>query len=162
AGRRGQPGRGEVHRDRRGGAAAMTWSDGPGPFPLPSVCLVVLDGWGLAPPGPGNAVAQANTPVFDELWEKHSTTQLTAGGRAVTVSGRYYAMDRDRRWERTQLAYDAIVEGTAEFSADSGEAAVRAAYERDETDEFIKPTTVGDEARIREGDIVVCFNFRPD
>ena len=267
----------------------MSWSAGPGPFPVPAVCLVVLDGWGLAPPGPGNAVAQADTPVFDELWARHSHTQLTAGGRAVglpdgqmgnsevghlnlgagavirqdltriddaiadgsfarnevliaacgrargagrlhllglvshggvhsserhlkalvelareqevpdvvlhaftdgrdtlptsgagcvaeaegwlreagngrvgTVGGRYYAMDRDRRWERTQLAWDAIVEGQAEFRADSGEAAVRAAYERGETDEFIKPALVGDEARIREGDAVIFFNFRPD
>src|SRR5207249_777013 len=76
--------------------------------------------------------------------------------------GRYYAMDRDRRWERTQLAYDLLVHGTAEHHADSGPAAVRAAYDRDETDEFIKPTTVGDEARIRPGDSVIAFNFRPD
>jgi 2,3-bisphosphoglycerate-independent phosphoglycerate mutase len=71
-------------------------------------------------------------------------------------------MDRDRRWERTKLAWDAIVHGRAEFSADSGEAAVRAAYDRGETDEFIKPTLVGDEGRIRSGDSVVFFNFRPD
>ena len=71
-------------------------------------------------------------------------------------------MDRDRRWERTQLAYDLLVHGTAEHHADSGPAAVRAAYDRDETDEFIKPTTVGDEARIRPGDSVIAFNFRPD
>jgi 2,3-bisphosphoglycerate-independent phosphoglycerate mutase len=71
-------------------------------------------------------------------------------------------MDRDKRWDRTQLAYDAMVAGEAEFSADSGEAAVRAAYERGETDEFIKPTVVGDEARIRRDDSVIFFNFRPD
>jgi 2,3-bisphosphoglycerate-independent phosphoglycerate mutase len=251
--------------------------------------LVILDGWGLAEPGPGNAVELANTPNFDELWAKHATTQLTACGRAVglpdgqmgnsevghlnlgagsvvrqdltriddaiddgsfaqnevllqamaaareggrlhllglvshggvhaserhlqalirmaaaedvpdivlhaftdgrdtlptsgaeyvaeaegwlratgrgrvgTVSGRYYAMDRDKRWDRIQLAFDAMVEGKAEFRADTGEAAVRAAYERDETDEFIKPTLVGDEARIRQGDAVIFFNFRPD
>src|SRR5689334_2911356 len=267
----------------------MSWSDGPGPLPVDRVALVILDGWGIAPAGPGNAVEQADTPNFDELWRKHQTTQLTACGRAVglpegqmgnsevghlnlgagavvrqdltriddaiddgsfaqnevlaqamaaareggrlhllglvshggvhaserhlkaliemaaaqevpdivlhaftdgrdtlptsgadyvaeaeewlrstghgrvgTVSGRYYAMDRDKRWERIQLAFDAMVEGQAEFHSDSGEAAVRAAYERDETDEFIKPTTVGDEARIREGDVVIFFNFRPD
>jgi 2,3-bisphosphoglycerate-independent phosphoglycerate mutase len=84
------------------------------------------------------------------------------GSRIASVGGRYYAMDRDRRWERTQLAYDAIVDGRAEHRADTGEAAVRAAYERDETDEFIVPTLVGDEGRIREGDAVVFFNFRPD
>ncbi len=71
-------------------------------------------------------------------------------------------MDRDRRWERTQLAYDAIVEGDAQHRAETGEAAVRAAYERGETDEFIVPTLVGEEGRVREGDAVVFFNFRPD
>jgi 2,3-bisphosphoglycerate-independent phosphoglycerate mutase len=83
-------------------------------------------------------------------------------GRIASVTGRYYAMDRDKRWDRTQLAYDALVAGEAEFSADSGEAAVRAAYERGETDEFIKPTLVGEEGRIRDGDSAVFFNFRPD
>src|SRR3954452_16368591 len=56
---------------------------GPSALPVPSTCLVILDGWGLAPDGPGNAVSQASTPVFDELWEKHPHTQLTACGRAV-------------------------------------------------------------------------------
>ena len=75
------------------------------------------------------------------------------GVRIATVTGRYYAMDRDRRWDRTKLAWDAIVHGEAEMPpADSGEAAVRAAYERGETDEFIPPTLVGEEGRIRDGD----------
>ena len=247
----------------------------------PRVCLVVLDGWGLAEPGPGNAISLADTPVFDELWERYPHTTLTTHGPAVglpegqmgnsevghlnlgagavvkqdllrideaiedgsffenealraacdterlhllglvsdggvhssmdhlkalielagrqgvrdvvvhaftdgrdtnpdsgvrhvaeveswggsriaTVSGRYYAMDRDNRWERTQLAYDAIVSGEAEFSAATGEEAVRQAYERGETDEFIKPTLVGAEGRIRDGDSAIFFNFRPD
>jgi 2,3-bisphosphoglycerate-independent phosphoglycerate mutase len=244
----------------------------------PSVCLVVLDGWGIAPPGPGNAVDLARTPVFDDLWERCPHTQLTACGAAVglpegqmgnsevghlnlgagavikqdltrideavaegalgsneairaaldgfervhliglvsdggvhssleqlgallalagdqdvvvhaftdgrdtsphggaqflaqvdawpgrvgSVIGRYYAMDRDRRAERTQAALDLLVEGRAAHHADSGEAAVRAAYERDETDEFITATTVGAEARIRPQDSVIAFNFRPD
>jgi 2,3-bisphosphoglycerate-independent phosphoglycerate mutase len=84
------------------------------------------------------------------------------GARIASVTGRYYSMDRDRRWDRTKLAWDAIVHGRAELSAESGEAAVRAAYERGETDEFIRPTLVGDEGRIRSGDSVVFFNFRPD
>jgi len=50
---------------------------------VPSVALVVLDGWGLAPPGPGNAVSLADTPVFDRLWERYPHTQLEASGRAV-------------------------------------------------------------------------------
>ncbi|HYZ17726.1 MAG TPA: 2,3-bisphosphoglycerate-independent phosphoglycerate mutase, partial [Candidatus Acidoferrum sp.] len=93
--------------------------------------------------------------------ERHLAARGRDGAIAV-ISGRYYAMDRDKRWDRTKLAWDAIVHGQAEFTADSGEAAVRAAYDRDETDEFIKPTVVGDEGRIRPGDAVVFFNFRPD
>ena len=84
------------------------------------------------------------------------------GSRIATVSGRYYAMDRDRRWDRTKRAWDAIVLGRAEHEADSGEAAVQAAYEREETDEFIVPTLVGEEGRVRDGDSVIFFNFRPD
>jgi 2,3-bisphosphoglycerate-independent phosphoglycerate mutase len=84
------------------------------------------------------------------------------GARVASVSGRYHAMDRDRRWDRTRLAWDAIVHGQAEHRADSGEEAVRAAYERGETDEFIVPTVVGGEGRVREGDSVIFFNFRPD
>jgi 2,3-bisphosphoglycerate-independent phosphoglycerate mutase len=250
-----------------------------------SVCLVVLDGWGLAEPGPGNAVSLADTPVFDELWRVFPHTTLSACGRAVglpegqmgnsevghlnlgagavvrqdlvriddavadgslaanevlraaldaprvhllglvsdggvhsslehlgalvalagargagetivhaftdgrdtlphsgagylaeldgqlarapgarvgSVVGRYWAMDRDSRWERTQRAYDMLVLGEAPFHADSGEQAVRDAYERGETDEFIEPTIVGAPVRIEPGDSVIAFNFRPD
>jgi 2,3-bisphosphoglycerate-independent phosphoglycerate mutase len=244
-----------------------------------SVCLVVLDGWGIAPPGPGNAIELADTPVFDELWARYPHTQLEAGGAAVglpegqmgnsevghlnlgagavvkqdltrideavahgdlganpairaafddservhliglvsdggvhsslehlgallalghegqdvvvhaftdgrdtsphggaaflaqvdawpgrvgSVIGRYYAMDRDHRAERTQAALDLLLEGKADHHADTGEAAARAAYERGETDEFITATTVGDEALIRPQDSVIAFNFRPD
>ena len=85
------------------------------------------------------------------------------GGRVASVMGRYYAMDRDSRWERTQLAVDALVRGEADGRhAVSGEEAVRAAYARGETDEFILPTLVGEEGRIRDGDAVLFFNFRPD
>ncbi len=56
---------------------------GPSGLPVPAVCLVVLDGWGLAPAGPGNAVSLARTPVFDELWDAYPHTTLTACGRAV-------------------------------------------------------------------------------
>jgi 2,3-bisphosphoglycerate-independent phosphoglycerate mutase len=61
----------------------MTLPAGPGTLPVPSVCLVILDGWGLAEPGPGNAVSLASTPVFDELWARNPHTTLTACGRAV-------------------------------------------------------------------------------
>jgi 2,3-bisphosphoglycerate-independent phosphoglycerate mutase len=252
---------------------------------FPSACLIILDGWGIAPHGPGNAIALASTPVFDELWAKYPHSQLTTwgpevglpvrqmgnsevghlnlgagaivkqdltriddavadgtlaanevlraavsdvervhliglvsdggvhsgwshlralialaadaapevvvhaftdgrdtlpdsgagfveavagwcddagGARIGTVVGRYWAMDRDKRWDRTQKAYDLLVHGRAEYSADTAVEAVRAAYERGETDEFIEPTTVGDEACIRPGDSVIAFNFRPD
>jgi len=249
---------------------------------FPSACLVVLDGWGLAPDGPGNAVTQADTPVMDGLWARFPHAQLrTSGedvglpdgqmgnsevghlnlgagavvrqdlkriddaiadgsfarnealvaamqgaervhllglvsdggvhsslehlealiamangrgvpdlvihaftdgrdtsptggadylesvegagfGRVGSVIGRYYAMDRDNREERTRRAIDLLVGGEADHHADTGADAVRAAYERDETDEFIDATTVGDEARIRQGDSVITFNFRPD
>ncbi len=251
-------------------------------LPVPSACLVVLDGWGLAEPGPGNAVSLARTPVFDALWREYPHTTLTACGRAVglpdgqmgnsevghlnlgagavvrqdlvriddaiadgslaanavlaaalprgarvhliglvsdggvhsslehlraliaiarehgvadvvvhaftdgrdtlphagagylaeldatpgarvgSVLGRYWAMDRDRRWERTQRAYDLLVRGIAPHRAETGEQAVRDAYERGETDEFIEPTLVGEPASIAPEDSVVAFNFRPD
>jgi 2,3-bisphosphoglycerate-independent phosphoglycerate mutase len=257
----------------------MTLPPGPPGLPAERACLIVLDGWGLAPAGPGNAVSLARTPVFCELWEGYPHTQLEASGRAVglpdgqmgnsevghlnlgagavvrqdlmriddaiadgsfarnrvlrdafaaaervhllglvsdggvhssldhllalirlgrdrdlvvhaftdgrdtlpsvatsylerlerdsgarigSVVGRYWAMDRDRRWDRTQRAYDLLVHGQAPYHSGSGPEAVRAAYARGETDEFIEPTLVGGNARIRAGDSVICFNFRPD
>ena len=260
------------------------------PETFPKVCLVILDGWGLAEPGPGNAVSLADTPVFDELWERHPRTQLVAqgesvglpdgqmgnsevghlnlgagrivpqdlkriddavqdgsffenevlleacakaresgrlhllglvsdggvhasmdhlkacielaereevpdlvlhaftdgrdtlpesgagyletvqgwldehGGRVADVTGRYYAMDRDHREERTQVAYDCLVGGEEQGGGhhDTAATAIQAAYDRDETDEFIRAATVGEEGAIRDGDAVLFFNFRPD
>ena len=84
-------------------------------------------------------------------------------GRIGSVVGRYFAMDRDTRWDRTEKAVKLLMEGEAEHEAESGEAAAKAAYERDETDEFITTTKVGDEdSTIRPGDSVFAFNFRPD
>jgi 2,3-bisphosphoglycerate-independent phosphoglycerate mutase len=261
---------------------------GPDAQPAPSVALVILDGWGIAPEGPGNAVGQAATPVFDELWDgnPHATLRtsgldvglpegqmgnsevghlnLGAGavvmqdlaridaaiadgsffenpallaacaaarngprgrlhlmglvsdggvhsgfehlealielvaregvpdlvvhaftdgrdtlpesspayiealegwlrhaGRIATVSGRYYAMDRDRRWDRTKLADDALVAAEGEHAPDAA-AAIAAARERGETDEFIHPTVIGDYDGMADGDAVIHFNFRPD
>lgn len=82
--------------------------------------------------------------------------------RIATVTGRYYAMDRDKRWERVKLAYDAIAEGVAEFHSDNSIAALDAAYARGETDEFVKPTIVGAAAKIADGDAIVFMNFRAD
>ena len=84
-------------------------------------------------------------------------------GRYGVIAGRYYAMDRDRRWERTKLAYDALVYGEG-FVASDAQAAVRAAYGRGETDEFVRPTLVAPEPGklVRDGDVCLFFNFRPD
>lgn len=82
--------------------------------------------------------------------------------RVATVVGRYYAMDRDRRWERTGQAYDAVVCARAPHRAESAADAVAAAYARGETDEFIVPTVVGEPAGIVNGDAVLFFNFRAD
>ena len=88
-------------------------------------------------------------------------------GRTASVSGRYYAMDRDKRWDRTRLAYDAMVTGSAPQTARSAPDAVRAAYESGVTDEFILPTVIVDAdgqavGPVRDGDSVVFFNFRAD
>jgi 2,3-bisphosphoglycerate-independent phosphoglycerate mutase len=255
---------------------------------VPSLALIILDGWGLAEPGPGNAISLAETPIFDRLWDEFPHTQLSAqgpdvglpegqmgnsevghlnlgagaivkqdlariddavadgsffdneallaacerartsprgrlhllglvsdggvhsgwehieaaielasqegvpdvvfhaftdgrdtlphggrgyleelerwlrqAGRVATVSGRYYAMDRDTRWERTKLAYDAIVHAQG-VRAPSSAAAIAESYEREETDEFVKPTVIGDYDGAAEGDVAVFVNFRPD
>ena len=239
----------------------------------PLVALVILDGWGCAPPGPGNAVALADTPVFDRLWAAYPHTTLVASGEAVglppgqmgnsevghltigagrrlyqdltrigkaiedgsffenealvaafergegvhllglvsyggvhshidhlrallrfapektwihaftdgrdvsphsavndlaelpteriaTVSGRYYAMDRDGRWERTQRAFDAIVDGGP--TATDPVAAVQASNDRAVTDEFIEPVVIEGRPRLGPKDSAIFFNFRPD
>ncbi len=91
------------------------------------------------------------------------SSSATPGARVGSVVGRYWAMDRDRRWERTQRAYDLLVHGARRSIAPrAASEAVRAAYERGETDEFIEPTLVGEPAPIGPGDSVICFNFRPD
>jgi 2,3-bisphosphoglycerate-independent phosphoglycerate mutase len=84
-------------------------------------------------------------------------------GRIGTVIGRYYAMDRDKRWERVQRAYDALTLGQGE-QAESAAAAIAAAYARNEGDEFVLPTVIGsrDRGRVRTGDAVIYFNFRTD
>jgi 2,3-bisphosphoglycerate-independent phosphoglycerate mutase len=82
--------------------------------------------------------------------------------RIATISGRYYAMDRDKRWDRVKLAWDAITDAAAPFHADSAVAALDAAYARGETDEFVKPCVIGAGARCADGDAVVYMNFRAD
>ena len=244
------------------------------PRRYPLVTLVILDGWGCEPPGPGNAIALADTPVFDRLWGQFPHTTLVASGEAAglppgqmgnsevghltigagrrlyqdlmrvnksiedgsffenttlrgafdrgsrvhllglvssggvhshldhlrallrfapgktwlhaftdgrdvpphaaladlaslpveriaTVVGRYYAMDRDKRWERTQRAFDALLTGTGTVTTDAL-GAVQASYDAGVTDEFIEPIVVASTPRIEHGDAVVFFNFRPD
>ncbi len=86
--------------------------------------------------------------------------------KIASLCGRYYAMDRDKRWDRVKLAYDLLVHGTGEHFADPVEA-IKASYAKNETDEFVKPTVITNEhgqptAVIKEGDVVICFNFRTD
>ncbi|PTT40523.1 2,3-bisphosphoglycerate-independent phosphoglycerate mutase [Chryseobacterium sp. HMWF028] len=103
---------------------------------------------------------------IDEL-QKHMETTT---GKLATVVGRYYAMDRDKRWERVKLAYDALVEGVGELSTDAL-ASIKASYDNNVTDEFLKPiilmntTATGNVvpvAKIIDNDVVICFNFRTD
>jgi 2,3-bisphosphoglycerate-independent phosphoglycerate mutase len=86
---------------------------------------------------------------------------LRQAGRVGTVSGRYYAMDRDTRWERIKLAYDAIVYAEG-LRAQSVEEAISSSYERGETDEFVKPTVISDYDGTAAGDVALFVNFRPD
>jgi 2,3-bisphosphoglycerate-independent phosphoglycerate mutase len=244
-------------------------------MPRKLVTLVILDGWGIAPPGAGNAIELASTPVFDELWATYPHTTIAASGEAVglpagqmgnsevghltigsgrildqdfqrvnravssgslfdnpalrrvfdehenvhllglvshggvhshidhvkallqfapertwihaftdgrdvsptsairdlaelplekiaTVAGRYYAMDRDQRWERTQLALDAIVDGKGIHDSDPLHA-VQQSYDADVTDEFIVPVVIDGRPRLDPAtDAAIFFNFRPD
>ncbi|HEY8400181.1 MAG TPA: 2,3-bisphosphoglycerate-independent phosphoglycerate mutase [Cytophagaceae bacterium] len=87
-------------------------------------------------------------------------------GKIASIVGRYYAMDRDNRWERVKLAYDVMVKGDGKKTKDPL-AAVKASYEENVTDEFIKPVVIVDQdekplAKIEQGDVVLCFNFRTD
>ena len=86
---------------------------------------------------------------------------LPEGARIGTVDGRFYAMDRDNRWERVEQAYDAIALGRGK-TADSADAAIAGAYEAEETDEFITPTVIGDYAGMTEADGLLFLNFRAD
>jgi len=83
-------------------------------------------------------------------------------GDVATVSGRYYAMDRDQNWGRTKRAYDAIVHREADHEATTGVEAVRDSYGRGDTDEFVEPTLVEGGPALEDGDAVLFFNFRPD
>ncbi len=87
-------------------------------------------------------------------------------GKIASVCGRYYAMDRDKRWDRIKLAYDMLVDGNGDKFGSSAEA-IQSSYDNDITDEFIKPSVITNSdgkplATIKENDVVICFNFRTD
>jgi len=92
---------------------------------------------------------------LDKLFAEH-------GGRLASVCGRYFGMDRDTNWQRTQRFWDAMVHARAAFAAASGQQAVADALERGETDEFVQPTVIGAPTPMADGDAVLCFNFRAD
>ena len=83
-------------------------------------------------------------------------------GRIASLIGRYFAMDRDNRWDRVQQAYELIVDGKAEYRSDYAVDGLIAAYERGESDEFVKATGIGEPVRVEDGDAVVFMNFRAD
>jgi 2,3-bisphosphoglycerate-independent phosphoglycerate mutase len=97
------------------------------------------------------------------LQQVQAWCDAAGNARIGSVIGRYYAMDRDKREERTKAAVDLLVDGVSPHHAGSAVEAVRASYDRDDRgDEFVEATTVGGEARIRPQDSVIAFNFRPD
>ncbi len=83
-------------------------------------------------------------------------------GRIASIVGRYYAMDRDNRWERVQLAYDLLTQGKAAYHAATAVEGLQQAYARDENDEFVKATVIGEPVAMQDGDVAVFMNFRAD
>jgi 2,3-bisphosphoglycerate-independent phosphoglycerate mutase len=83
-------------------------------------------------------------------------------GRIASIVGRYYAMDRDNRWDRVQAAYDLLTQGKAPFKAMTAVEGLRQAYGRGENDEFVQATTIGDPVTMQDGDVVIFMNFRAD
>jgi 2,3-bisphosphoglycerate-independent phosphoglycerate mutase len=104
------------------------------------------------PPKSAQSGIDALEAVFTELGK----------GRLATMIGRYYAMDRDKRWERVEQAYKLVAEGEHAFQADSASSALAHAYAREETDEFVAPTSIGDPVKMEDGDSVIFMNFRSD
>jgi 2,3-bisphosphoglycerate-independent phosphoglycerate mutase len=95
---------------------------------------------------------------FRELEEKF---EQIGTGKVATVSGRYYTMDRDKRWERVEKAYRCLTDGVG-YRAETAEKAVENGYERGENDEFLQPTVVDSSGLVQDGDSIIFFNFRPD
>jgi 2,3-bisphosphoglycerate-independent phosphoglycerate mutase len=100
--------------------------------------------------------AQASLEKLENLLKE------TKAGRVASLMGRYFAMDRDKRWERTALAYTAITQAKAPYQAASSLSALAMAYARQENDEFVKPTIIGEAISLSAGDSIVFLNFRAD
>jgi 2,3-bisphosphoglycerate-independent phosphoglycerate mutase len=100
--------------------------------------------------------AEASLRAMDD-----KCAQLGAG-RIATIVGRYYAMDRDNRWDRVQAAYDLLTQGKGEFSASTAVEGLEKAYARGENDEFVKATVIGEPVTMLDGDVAVFMNFRAD
>jgi len=118
---------------------------------VPAVTHAFTDGRDTSPTGGEAYLARLET---------HAAERGT--GEVATVSGRYYAMDRDQNWERTRRAYDAIVDRATEYTAASAVDAVQASYDRGDTDEFVEPTVIDDTPALTDGDAVIFANFRSD
>ena len=91
-----------------------------------------------------------------------ATFQALGKGRIASIIGRYFAMDRDNRWDRVAQAYNLIVDGNGEFNAATAQEGLEAAYARGESDEFVKATSIGEPVKVEDGDAVVFMNFRAD
>ncbi|MGL5292889.1 MAG: 2,3-bisphosphoglycerate-independent phosphoglycerate mutase, partial [Aeromonas sp.] len=100
--------------------------------------------------------AQSSIELFDALFAK------LGKGRFASMIGRYFAMDRDNRWDRVQQAYDLMTQGKGEFTAESATEALAAGYARGENDEFVKATRIGEAAPMEDGDALIFMNFRAD
>ena len=144
----GLVGDGGVHADQRHLRALIRHAAVRG---VETVTHVFTDGRDTAPTGGAEFLAELEGVVAD-----------AGTGDVATVTGRYYAMDRDENWERTRRAYEAVVDRAADHEVDAAVAAVEAAYDRGETDEFVEPTLVRGGPAPTDGDGVVVVNFRAD
>ncbi|HRJ60446.1 MAG TPA: 2,3-bisphosphoglycerate-independent phosphoglycerate mutase [Azospirillaceae bacterium] len=139
------PGGVHSHQDHIAALAAVLASEG-----VPVALHLFTDGRDVPPDSAKDQVAELLADVFE-----------TPGVYAATVIGRYYAMDRDKRWDRVGLAYDAMVSGEGVRAADAIQA-IDQSYAAGKQDEFILPTVIGDYAGMQDGDGIIMANFRAD
>ncbi|MBC3494759.1 2,3-bisphosphoglycerate-independent phosphoglycerate mutase [Pseudomonas sp. SWRI100] len=100
--------------------------------------------------------AESSIELLDQTFAK------LGKGRIASLIGRYFAMDRDNRWDRVAAAYNLIVDSVADYTADTALAGLEAAYAREENDEFVKATRIGEAVKVEDGDAVIFMNFRAD